>query len=341
MTTPPSGYRKKYTGRLISASLLLFITWLSFGKGATSQAWGTRIELHDIIPESRVVINIPSGLLANGLRPTRVILYALPNGNTIEQTEGRAVTDESEWRYNIQHIAAQTAFLRERDPSHNYVTVYVESKTRAWTSHASKYALSGTMYTTLIDSIRHFLAYNFSDFASLENQQFILASHSGGGRFVLNYIAANEALPHFIKRIIFIDSNYGYETEIHSVKIADWLKRDHNHLEVMAYVDTTVILDGKPIVSSKGGTGYRSHMMAEDLKNSGVDLNFVADTTFKKYSGNSAEVIIKENPSGKIYHTVLVEKNGLIHGVLSGSGLSEKGYVFWGERAFEKYIAKP
>ncbi|MDP3399076.1 MAG: hypothetical protein Q8S23_08010, partial [Bacteroidales bacterium] len=110
---------------------------------------------------------------------------------------------------------------------------------------------------------------------------------------------------------------------------------------VMAYVDTTVILDGKPIVSSKGGTGYRSHMMAADLKNSGVDLNFVADTTFKKYSGNSAEVIIKENPSGKVYHTVLVEKNGLIHGVLSGSSLSEKGYVFWGERAYEKYIAKP
>ena len=341
MISPPSGYRKRFTGRLIPALLILFISWLSFGKGAKSQAWGTRIELHDIIPESRVVINIPSGILANGLRPTRVIFYALPNGNTIEQTEGRFVTEESDWRYNIQHIAAQTGFLRERDTSHNYIAVYVESKTRAWTSHASKYTDSGELYVSLIDSIRNFIASNFHNFASIDNQKLILASHSGGGRFVLNYIAANKAIPHFIERIIFIDSNYGYESEIHSIKIGDWLKRDNNHLEVMAYVDTTVILDGKPIVSSKGGTGYRSHMMAADLQFAGIDLNFAADTIFKKYSGKSAEILIKENPSGKIYHTVLVEKNGLIHGVLSGSSLNEKGYTYWGERAYEKYIAKP
>lgn len=341
MITPPSGRRKIHTGILISALLLLFGTWLSFGKGATYQALGTRVELHDIIPESRVVINIPSGVFANGLRPTRVIFYALPNGNTIEQTEGRAVTDESEWRYNIQHIAAQTAFLRERDSTHNYIVVYVESKTRAWTSHASKYAQSGNMYTSLVDSVRNFLAFNFSRFASVENQKLILASHSGGGRFVFNYIASSDVIPHFIERLIFIDSNYGYESEIHLNKIAEWLNKGEKHLEVMAYVDTTVILEGKPIVSSKGGTGYRSHMMATNLKNTGVELNFTADSTFKKYVGESAEIIIKENPSGKIYHTVLVEKNGLIHGVLSGSSISEKGYIFWGERAYEKYIAKP
>ena len=47
---------------------------------------------------------------------------------------------------------------------------------------------------------------------------------------------------------------------------------------------------------------------------------------------------LKKNPDGKIYHTVLVERNGFIDTVLEGTSRSGKGYEFWAERAYGEYI---
>lgn len=337
----PSGCRLICSGILIPVLLILYFKGHSKVNDSQNQTSGIRIEINDIIPESRVVINVPTGVYAQSQRETRVIFYALPNGNSIEQTEGRVPLSEEEWRYDIQHIAAQTRFLRENDSRYNYVVALLESKTKAWTSHAATFNNSGELYKALIDTVRCLLNNNFNAYARASNQRVILASHSGGGRFLFNYISAVDTIPEYIERIIFIDSNYGYETDLHKNKLAEWLKSRNGRLEVFAYVDTTVIINGKPIVSSKGGTGYRSRLMAEDLKSAGTALVFEADTLFKTYKGASAEILIKENPDGRIYHTVLVERNGLIHGVLSGSPLQEKSYTFWGERAYERYIVKP
>jgi len=119
-----------------------------------------RIEISSIIPQSRVVVNIPSRESLKSDRETRIILYALPNGNTIEQTEGvffeNGETRAREWRYDIQHIAAQVRFLRERDRRFNYIIVYLESTTKAWTSHASAHSNSPALYNSLLDSIRRY-----------------------------------------------------------------------------------------------------------------------------------------------------------------------------------------
>src|SRR5687768_18186132 len=40
-------------------------------------------------------------------RPTNLILFALPNGNTIEWTMGARLEPGMDWHYDIQHIAAQ------------------------------------------------------------------------------------------------------------------------------------------------------------------------------------------------------------------------------------------
>src|SRR3954469_25253623 len=37
-------------------------------------------------------------------RPTLIIFYALPNGNTIEQTIGCRLRDGLDWHFDIQHI---------------------------------------------------------------------------------------------------------------------------------------------------------------------------------------------------------------------------------------------
>lgn len=313
------------------------------------------LELIDIIPESRVVINCPKSELINPKLPTKIVFYALPNGNTIEQTAGKLMGPADDWHFNIQHIAAQTRFLRENDPKHNYITVYLQASMKAWTAHAAKYSESPMLYVHLIDTVcsiisNHFISEARDTSASLvplKLQQIVLSSHSGGGRFLFNYIQGVEKIPAKIKGIVFIDSNYGYEDSLHAKKMTDWIKSSpSNKLAVFSYVDTTVILNGKPIVSSKGGTGYRSKVMAESFMCSGINLRSYSDTLFRKYiglggsgpKGGRVQILIKENPTGEIFHTVLVERNGFIHSLLIGTQLEEKGYKFWGERAYSKFI---
>ncbi|MHC1779488.1 MAG: hypothetical protein AB9922_04560 [Bacteroidales bacterium] len=333
--------------RLIYAFILLSgvvsATLIPAGK-LYSQRSEKRFEFRGLIPQSRVVINYPAGKYLKKSRDTRVIFYALPNGNSIEQTEGANIRDSvvkaKEWRYDIQHIAAQVRFLRECDKRYNYVVVYLESETKAWTSHASAYPESPSLYSKLVDSVRFIVERELQGIAPLHKQRVIMASHSGGGRFVFNFIKGYDSIPPFVERFAFIDSNYGYETDLHSGKLLNWLKERpaERYLGVYAYVDTTVILDGKRIVSSKGGTGYRANLMAWDLKSAGLRLVERRDTAFVTYKGKGVEILIKENPLGKIYHTILVERNGLIHMLLSGSPLEERRYDFWGDRCYNQFV---
>ncbi len=298
----------------------------------------------NLIPDTRVVVNTPCSSLIDRELPTRVIFYALPNGNTIEQTAGKLVrqkNDPLEWRYDIQHIAAQTRFLRDNDHRYNYIVVYLEASMKAWTSHSAKYPDSPKLYCHLVDTICTMLTERL---ALKHSPEVALSSHSGGGRFIFSYINGVEEIPAYVKRIVFIDSSYGYEDSLHAKKLTYWLKRSKdNSLAVFSYVDTTVRMNGKPIVSSFGGTGYRSRMMARTLAREGIKLKNPSDTIFKRFIGSGqykgrVQILIKENPTGQIYHTVLVERNGLIHSMLMGSPLEEKKYKFWGERAYTEFI---
>ncbi|OFY39227.1 MAG: hypothetical protein A2X18_04195 [Bacteroidetes bacterium GWF2_40_14] len=301
-------------------------------------------ELTDLIPESRIVVNCPKKELINSRLPTKIVFFALPNGNTIEQTAGKLTTPADDWHFDIQHIAAQTRFLMENDTKHNYIVVYLQASMKAWTSHAAKYPESPKLYTHLVDTVCSIIA---AWYVPLRKQEVILSSHSGGGRFLFNYINGSEKIPSMVRGIVFIDSSYGYEDSLHADKLADWVKSSkRNTLAVFSYIDTTVVLNGKRIVSSNGGTGYRSKMMSEALINRGVKLRSSQDTTFCRFVGKGGreikgakvQILIKENPTGKIYHTVLVERNGFIHSLLIGSPLEEKGYRFWGERAYSTFI---
>ena len=337
--------RLRLTYAIILFSGIILTTLIPVGR-LYSQLSEKRLEYRGLIPQSRVVINYPEGRLLKKSRDTRIIFYALPNGNSIEQTEGENIRDSlvkaKEWRYDIQHIAAQVRFLRENDRRYNYVVVYLESETKAWTSHASAYPESPALYRKLVDTVRFMVERELSGIAPLHRQRVVMACHSGGGRFVFNYIRGYDSIPAFVERFAFIDSNYGYETELHSGKLSNWLKEKPSarYLGVYAYVDTTVILDGKRIVSSKGGTGYRANLMAADLKSKGLKMKESRDSAFVSYRGRGVEVLIKENPKGKIYHTVLVERNGLIHMLLSGSPLEKRGYNFWGDRSYNQFITE-
>src|SRR5262245_31651417 len=75
----------------------------------------------------RIVTNTPGNL--DPAKPTLLIIYALPNGNSIEQTLGCKMTEGLDWHYDIQHIAAQTRRLREIDATRNIILVCVEANT--------------------------------------------------------------------------------------------------------------------------------------------------------------------------------------------------------------------
>src|SRR3954470_1487673 len=70
-----------------------------------------------VIDDVRVVIDAASNF--DSTKPTTLIIYALPNGNSIEQTIGCSEQQGVEWHYFIQQIGAQTRALRAADTTRN------------------------------------------------------------------------------------------------------------------------------------------------------------------------------------------------------------------------------
>jgi hypothetical protein len=171
--------------------------------------------------------------------------------------------------------------------------------------------------------------------------QVVLNSHSGGGSFIFGYFNAIEKIPDDIVRIAFLDSDYAYNRALgHKEKLVDWLRRDANRfLCVLAYNDAAGLLNGKPFVSATGGTWGKSHEMQRDLAEA---FKFTSRTNgnFERFSALDGRVqfILRDNPERKILHTTQVELNGFIHSLVSGTTNENKGYEYFGERAYSKWI---
>ncbi|MEO6034671.1 MAG: hypothetical protein ABIQ35_05410, partial [Verrucomicrobiota bacterium] len=83
---------------------------------------------HDV----RVLINAPSAKEMNPSKKMSLVFYGLPNGNSIEQTIGKKTNTNDDWHFNIQHIGAQTRFLRARLTNETIVVVYLENSLKSW-----------------------------------------------------------------------------------------------------------------------------------------------------------------------------------------------------------------
>ena len=57
-----------------------------------------------------------------------------------------------------------------------------------------------------------------------------------------------------------------------------------------------------------------------------------------KGAGGRIQILIHQNPEAKILHTVQVERNGFIHGILSGTKQEERGYDYFGEPVYRQWI---
>jgi hypothetical protein len=307
-------------------------------------------------PGVRVRLNVPA--VPPDMETDRcLVIYALPNGNSIEETAGRHPASEREWRFGIQHIAAQTRWLRARHPDLALGLAYVEASGRSWPAWRRSCGdgpipdLFGAILTKFESLLSSHPVLAFTTASNHERSRpsatpdppptrVVLAGHSGGGSFVVGCLESLDPLPAAIDRLAFLDANYDYETARHRHRLLRWLDAAPTHaLVVLAYEDSRALLDGKPFVSASGGTWGRSRAMIEDL---GCPLGLSAqmNAPWQRYSNLSRKVqfLMRENPDRQILHTVQVERNGLIHALEAGTPTEEAGYTYFGSRVYEGWV---
>jgi hypothetical protein len=277
----------------------------------------------------KVTIDIPASYSSS--HKTIIVLYALPNGNTTEQTMGKRISDGDDWHYDIQHIKAQTAFVRNELKKENIVVVYLENNYKSWPAWKTK-------HPNYITEVQHITDTIFSLFSSKEKVLY-LSGHSGGGRFVFSFLDGVKEIPRYVERITFLDSDYGYDAG-YLPKLKNWLQQNRKAtLNVFAYNDSVALLDGKRFVSDTGGTWYRSRLMLTDLSKY-FSFKKVRDDSLIVYRSSDKRVqfFLKTNPDKKIFHTVQVELNGFIHSVLLGTKRESGKYTYFGPRAYSGLI---
>jgi hypothetical protein len=279
------------------------------------------------INDITITIDYPQNYSAN--KKTQLILFALPNGNTTAQAMGKQMQANDDWHYDIQHIAAQTKFIRNKLTKENIVIIYLENDYKSWPLWKTKHEDYLKIVRSIMDTIPK--AIHTAKF------YYHLNGHSGGGSFIFAYLKSVSKIPSKIKRITFLDSDYNYDSTYTS-KLGHWLAQSSSrHLTVFAYNDSVVIYNGKPLVSPTGGTWYRSKLMMKELA---FDYAITRSDSVVQYSAvnNRINFFLIDNPQGKIFHTVQVERNGFIHSVLIGTKKENDGYLYWGERAYKNFI---
>ncbi len=280
----------------------------------------------------RILINAPSAESFTGPKKTKLVLYGLPNGNSIEHTVGKITATNEDWHFNIQHIAAQTRFLREKLTNENIIVAYLENSLKTWPAWRKQFGDKAVL--EIVEKVTA----RFEAFAP----KIILTGHSGGGSFTFGYLNCVEKIPNDIERIAFLDSNYGYETALHHDKFVNWLKSSDKHfLTILAYHDDIALLNGKSFVTAAGGTWGRSHLMKKHFER---DFKFEEKEISPDLKNCSTlngrlQFFLKENPDKKILHTVQVERNGFIHAMLTGTPLENQNYVYFGDRVYTKWIS--
>jgi hypothetical protein len=277
----------------------------------------------------RVTIDKPAGFSKR--KATIITFFALPNGNTTEQTMGKKMKEGDDWHFDIQHIKAQTKFIRRELPRANFVVIYLENNYKSWPGWKQRHPDFRAAIPRLVDSL--------SSLIPGKRKDIYLNGHSGGGSFIFGYLAAVEKIPSYIKRISFLDSDYGYDSSYY-LKFKNWLETVKGSvLNVFAYNDSVALYNGKPFVSATGGTWYRSYLFLKHLQ---ADFSFqkLRDDSLIIYKSgdNKIQFFFKTNPDRKIFHTVQVELNGFIHSILCGTPLDSKKYQYYTARAYGELI---
>lgn len=263
-------------------------------------------------------------------RPTIAIVYAAPNGNTLEETLGRRRAEGEAFRYDIQHVLAQTRLLRAAMSDTNVVLAVVEEKGLSWPTWVKREGRP---------SARAVLA---EPIAFVPKAEVVWASHSGGGSLVL--AAIQEApIPNDVTTVVFLDSHYAFEEGSgHGKRLAAWVRANESHrLVAIAYDDRRIRLHGRPVVSKKGGSYRATDRMRDALRHEGLPLTHDHVGPFDRYlaAGGRVDLRVHPNRENRILHSALVsDENGFAFAVALGRGARAEAAARFGRpRLFAAY----
>ena len=302
---------------------------------AWTRAEGKRIEA--IKEGVRLYVDVPSGPDFDVQRPTVLVIYATPNGSTIEQTLGGKAPDGAvplDYRFDLQHVAAQIRRWREVDRRENIALAVVQAPQKSWPAFRKAHGDAPQREREIVaEAVKR---------VGGPVGGIILTGHSGGGSFLFGFIDAADAIPANVRRIAFLDANYSYSDESkHGDKLLAWLRGEPSRsLIVIAYDDREITFNGKKVVGPDGGTFRASHRMLDRF---GSDLAFTASKIgpFDLHSALDGRVrfYIHPNPENKILHTALVgEMNGLLQAMAVGTPEEDQWGTFGGPRAYSKWV---
>jgi hypothetical protein len=244
---------------------------------------------------------------------------------------GKKMQPGDDWHFDIQHIQAQTTFIRQQLKRMDIVVIYLENNYRSWPSWKQKHPGFRLEIPHLVDSL--------TGLVRARHKSIYLNGHSGGGSFIFGYLAGVEKIPAQVKRISFLDSDYGYDSSYYP-KFRDWLKETNGAtLNVFAYNDSVALYNGKPVVSATGGTWYRSQLLLKHLQDDFVFSQSKTDSLIiYKSVDKQVQFFFKQNFNRGIYHTQQVELNGFIHSVLCGTKKDSKKYRYYSARAYNHLL---
>lgn len=307
--------------------VILFLLFLPLMAGAQTLRPG--IDSFRVDPGITVASDLPQ--VWKKKARTVLIFYALPNGNSLAHTMGKTLLAGDDWHVDIQHIRAQTDFLREEVPEWNWVVIYLANDQKSWPAWKKAHPDFAVRIPALVDSLAGLIP---DPTASV-----YLFSHSGGGSFMFGYLAGTPLIPGRVERLAFIDSDYGYDSSYYA-GVRNWLQsHPRASLQVFAYNDSVAMLNGKPVVSPTGGTWYRSRLWLRHLQQ---DFQFTGrqsgDIMIQSAKKGRVQFYFKDNPDRGIYHTQQVELNGFIQAALAGTKYEEKSYQYYGPRAYRPFI---
>ncbi len=286
-------------------------TWMT-----TSE--GIRIFVNRPADDSNVKASATATEPAN--KPIHLLIYATPNGNTAEETIGSRTLPELPFRFGIQHVLAQTRFLRTIVTKETLVLAVVQSPKLSWPAFRGASDQAGAKIPELVETLQ-----------KLVNADTItLSGHSGGGAFLLEYIQRQQAIPDIVERFLFLDATYSWDNAMHRDKVDRWLNMEsQRHLISIAYDDREITLNGRKVIGPDGGTWRATERMKAGFAAVRPMFDDTVEPFLRTHDDTNQVVLLRHpNPENRILHTALVgDMNGLIAGMTLGTSVDET----WGK----------
>ena len=95
--------------------------FLIFSFGLSGQT-GSFIDSFRVWDDVKVTIDRQQNIYIG--KETIITFFALPNGNTTAQTMGKKMQPGDDWHFDIQHIRAQTEFIRQQLKRENLLSTW-------------------------------------------------------------------------------------------------------------------------------------------------------------------------------------------------------------------------